>query len=253
MTSESRRPLVGIPACRRQLDPHPFHVVGEKYVNAVVDGAGGLPLLIPPLGDRLALDELLERIDGVLLTGSPSNVEPHHYGGSADDSVPPHDPERDATTLPLIRAVIRHAVPLFAICRGYQEVNVAYGGTLLPRVHEVAGKLDHREDKSGVLEDQYAPAHEVHLTQGGLLERIAGTDRVMVNSLHSQGIGRLGDGLIAEAFAPDGLVEAFRVADATAFALAVQWHPEWKVTENPFSLALFGAFGEACRRQASHR
>ena len=212
-----------------------------------------MPLLIPPLGSELDLDQMLERLDGILLTGSPSNLEPHHYGGGAADSVPPHDPQRDATTLPLIDRAVERAVPLFAICRGYQEVNVAFGGTLLPRMQEREDLLDHQEDYSQPLDCQYAPAHEVRLTSDGLLARLAGTERVMVNSLHSQGVDQLGLGLVTEAVAPDNLIEAFTVRDARAFALAVQWHPEWKVAKNPFSMAIFRAFGEACQQRCQRR
>ncbi len=219
---------------------------------AVLDGAEVMPVLIPPLGTRLDLGEVLSRLDGVMLTGSPSNVEPHHYGGTERDSVPPHDPERDATTLPLIRMIVERGLPLFAICRGSQEMNVAFGGTLLPRVHEAPGKMDHREDESQPLDVRYAPAHEVRLVEGGLLRQLAASDSAMVNSLHTQGVDRLGEGLVTEALAPDGLVEAFRVAEAGAFALAVQWHPEWKVREDAFSLSIFRAFGDACRERAAH-
>ena len=230
-----RRAVVGISACSKQLDPHPFYIVGEKYVNAVVKGADATPLLIPPLGASLDLDRVLESVDGILLTGSPTNLEPHHYGAKSDHSVPPHDPERDATTLPLIKRAVERAVPLLAICRGYQEVNVAFGGTLRPRVQECEGMLDHREDRTLALDRRYAPAHEVCLSRDGLLAGLAGTDRVMVNSLHGQGVAQLGAGLRVEAVAPDNLIEAFTVEATGAFALAVQWHPEWKVTENPFS------------------
>ena len=247
MSSAIRRPVVGISACRRQLSPHPFHIVGEKYVNAVVHGSNALPLLIPPLGAALDLDGVLDSVDGVLLTGSPSNLEPRHYGADSEDTVPPHDPDRDATTLPLIRRAVERQVPLFAICRGYQEVNVAFGGTLLPKVHEREGMLDHREDHTQPLDNQYAPAHEVRLSSGGVLARLAGGEAVRVNSLHGQGVDRLGQGLVIEARAPDGLVEAFTVQDAGAFSLAVQWHPEWKVTQDSFSMAIFAAFGDACR------
>ena len=243
----SQRPVVGISACRKQLDPHPFHVVGEKYVTAVVEGASATPMLIPPLGTALDLNHVLDCVDGVLLTGSPSNLEPRHYGADAAAAVPPHDPQRDATTLPLIERAVERGVPMFAICRGCQEVNVAFGGSLRPKVQECEGMLDHREDHSQPLDHQYAPSHEVRLRRGGMLERLAGTERVMVNSLHGQGVDRLGERLVVEALAPDNLVEAFTIAGASAFSLAVQWHPEWKVTENPFSMAIFGVFGDACR------
>ena len=245
------RPLIGITADRRVLGSHPFHVAGEKYARAVLDAAGGLPLLIPALAEELRLDELLARLDGILFTGSVSNVEPHLYSGPASAPGTLHDPARDATTLPLIRKSVAAGIPVFGVCRGFQEFNVAFGGTLHQKVHEVAGKLDHRDDETQPLEVQYGPAHEVRLEAGGVLRSLANSERVTVNSLHSQGIDRLADGLVVEARAPDGLVEAFRVAESAAFAMAVQWHPEWKVMSNPFAVALFAAFGDAARARAA--
>jgi putative glutamine amidotransferase len=230
---------------------HPFHMVGEKYARAVLDAAGAAPLLIPSLADELGFDELLERLDGLLFTGSPSNVEPHRYEGAPSAPGTLHDPARDATTLPLIRKAVRAGVPVFGICRGFQEMNVAFGGTLHQRLHEVPGHLDHRDDETQPLEVQYGPAHDVTLEPGGVLRSLAASDRIQVNSLHNQGIDRLGAELAVEARAPDGVIEAFRVRDAQRFALAVQWHPEWKVMSNPFSRALFAAFGQASRERAS--
>src|SRR5579863_8298074 len=249
----SARPLIGIPADRRMVGKHPFHLVGEKYARAVLEAAQAAPVLIPALAEELRFDELLERFDGLVFIGSPSNVEPLHYDGPPSDPGTLHDPARDATTLPLIRKAVAAGVPVLGICRGFQEVNVAFGGSLHQRVHEVPGHLDHRDDETQPLEVQYGPAHEVILEGGGLLRSLAGTDRVTVNSLHWQGIERLGQGLAVEARAPDGLVEAFRVEGAARFALAVQWHPEWKAMDNPLSRALFGAFGAACRARAESR
>jgi len=232
---------------------HPYHVVGDKYARAVLDAAGCLPLLIPALAHELGLDELLGRLDGVMFTGSYSNVEPHHYSGPPSDPGTLHDPARDATTLPLIRKAVAAGVPVLGICRGFQEMNVAFGGTLHQKVHEIEGKQDHREDTRLELDVQYGPAHEVVLAPGGLLGGLIGQDRIQVNSLHSQGIDRLGPGLVAEATAPDGLIEAFRVEQAKAFAIAVQWHPEWKAMSNPFSRALFAAFGAAARANMQTR
>jgi putative glutamine amidotransferase len=244
----SRKPLIGIPADRRLLGKHYFHVVGEKYIEAVSAGADAVPVLVPAIGPELDLGVLLDACDGLLLTGSESNVEPHQYGGP--DSVPGtlHDPDRDATTLPLIPRAIAAGLPVLAICRGFQEMNVAYGGTLWQRVHEVPGHMDHRDDEALPLDEQYGPAHEVILEPGGLLRKIAGCDRLQVNSLHWQGVQRLGNALTVEARAPDGLIEAFRVADTPTCALGVQWHPEWQFSGNQFSRALFAAFGRACRR-----
>lgn len=247
------RPLIGIPSDRRIVDPHPFHMVGEKYVNAVHDGAGGVPVLIPAIGDILDLDDMLSRIDGLFLTGSPSNVEPHHYEGEESRPGTWHDPERDATTLPLTQKALESGVPVFAVCRGFQELNVVLGGTLHQHVEEVQGYHNHREDPDDTLDVQYGPSHEVNLVEGGVLRELAGTGTVAVNSLHSQGVARLAGSVTVEAIADDGLIEAFRVDGAKAFALAVQWHPEWRVTEDAFSMSIFGAFGDACRDHARNR
>jgi putative glutamine amidotransferase len=247
------RPLIGIPADRRMVGAHAFHMVGEKYARAVLDAAGAAPLLIPSLAEELRFDELLERLDGLLFTGSPSNVEPRRYQGPPSAPGTLHDPARDATTLPLIRRAVDAGVPVFGICRGFQEMNVAFGGTLHQKLHEVPGHLDHRDDESQPLEVQYGPAHDVTLEPGGVLRSLATADRIRVNSLHSQGIEHLGEQLAVEARAPDGVVEAFRVREAPRFALAVQWHPEWKVMSDPFSRALFAAFGGAAAERAQSR
>ncbi len=248
----SRLPLIGIPADRRLYGKQYFHMVGEKYIEAVAAGAHAVPVLIPALGPALDLQGLLAGCDGLLLTGSASNVEPHRYGGPASEPGTLHDSSRDATTLPLIPQAIAHGLPVLAICRGFQEMNVAFGGTLCQRLHEVAGNLDHREDDTAPLEVQYGPAHEVLLEPGGVLREIAGTDRLRVNSLHWQGVQTLAGALRVEARAADGLVEAFRV-DGADFALGLQWHPEWQFAKNPFSSALFAAFGAACRARISRR
>jgi len=245
-------PLVGLPSDRKIIGPHPFLAVGEKYVRAVVDGAQATPVLLPSLAPPLDPVAWLDRLDGLLLTGAVSNIEPHHYQGGASWEGNPHDPARDANTLSLIPAALARGLPVLAICRGLQEVNVALGGSLHPKVHEVPGLADHREDVEAALEVQYGPAHAVRLATGGWLAQIAGDDSVRVNSLHGQGIDRLADGLIVEAISPDGLVEAFR-GPGPGFLLAVQWHPEWRVRDNAFYLGIFRAFGEACRRHAAQR
>jgi putative glutamine amidotransferase len=228
-------------------------MVGEKYVAAIRDGAGGVPFMIPSLGDSLDADDILSRLDGLLLTGSPSNVEPHHYDGEPSRPGTMHDPHRDETTLRLIDRALKTGIPLFAICRGYQELNVVLGGSLHQHVEEQPGYHDHRENPEEPLDVQYGPSHEVHLVEGGMLHSLAGADTVTVNSLHSQGVARLADGVTVEAVADDGLIEAFVVDGAPGYTLAVQWHPEWKVTENPFSLAMFKSFGDACREWASQK
>jgi putative glutamine amidotransferase len=245
----NKRPVIGIPADRRMIGPHPFHAVGEKYIAAVVQAADCLPLLIPVLETPLDVSEILERVDGIFFPGSPSNVEPNRYSGPPSVDGTLHDPHRDATTLSLIPRAVANGVPVLGVCRGFQEMNVAMGGTLHQRVHEVAGFDDHREDKEEPLDVQYGPAHDVVLEPGGLLKSLASADRIRVNSLHWQGVDRLGPDLAVEARATDGLVEAFRVKSAPSFALAVQWHPEWQVMSNPFSQALFAEFGRAARRK----
>ncbi|GMQ95589.1 MAG: gamma-glutamyl-gamma-aminobutyrate hydrolase family protein [Gammaproteobacteria bacterium] len=244
------KPIIGIPACRKLIPPHMFHAVGEKYITAITTAAGGVPLLIPALGGGLAIGRLLQSLDGFFFTGSPSNVEPHHYQGEASAEGTLHDPHRDATTLPLMSAAIDAGLPVFAVCRGFQEMNVVFGGSLHQKVQDLPGKMDHREDPRKPFDARYAPVHEVHLSAGGLLRKLLGAEVIEVNSLHSQGVDRLGEGLVVEATAPDGMIESFRVAEAPSLALAVQWHPEWQVMKNPQSRTLFEAFGDACRERA---
>src|SRR6267154_1162537 len=174
----SRLPLIGIPADRRLYGKHYFHMVGEKYIEAIAVGAGAMPVLIPALGSEMDLQSLLGACDGLLLTGSASNVEPHHYGGPASEAGTLHDPHRDATTLPLIPRAVAAGVPVLGICRGFQEMNVAFGGTLWQKLHEVPGHIDHREDKEQPLEQQYGAAHEIVLEPGGLLQRLAGSSTI---------------------------------------------------------------------------
>ena len=249
----SLKPVIGVPACRKNIDGQPFHAVGEKYLQALIDGADALPLIIPVMAEHLVIDDVLAQVDGVFLTGSLSNVEPRHYAGTPSDPGTLHDPDRDAATLPLTRRALTAGVPILAVCRGFQEVTVALGGSLHQKVHEVTGYHDHREPADAPLELRYGPSHEVNLVPGGLLSQLAGADKIMVNSLHSQGVARLPDGVTVEAVADDGLIEAFTVDEVPGFAVAVQWHPEWQLAKNPFSMALFGAFGDACRAYAGQR
>ncbi|CEM57989.1 gamma-glutamyl-gamma-aminobutyrate hydrolase family protein [Xanthomonas campestris] len=245
-------PLVGLPTDRSLHGPHPFLAAGEKYVRAVVEAAGAQPVLLPSLQPPLDAGAWLQRLDGLLLTGAVSNVEPHHYSDEPSWEGNPHDPARDATSLALIPQALARGLPVLAICRGLQEVNVALGGRLHQRVHEVPGLADHREDRSAPLDIQYGTAHPVQLQPGGWLAGMSDTAQVQVNSLHGQGIATLAAGLLVEATAPDGLIEAFR-GPGPGFLLAVQWHPEWRVTQHPFYRAIFQAFGEACRQYAAQR
>ena len=233
--------IVGIPACARFRNGHVWHETPARYAAAVEGAAGAIPIMIPPTGE--AQVAVLDRIDGLLVPGSPSNVHPGRYAG---ESLTPdlHDAARDATTLPLIRAALAKGVPVLAICRGIQELNVALGGTLHQRLHELPNRHDHRSGE-GPPERRYGPRHPVRLS--GNLAGIVGASEISVNSVHGQAIDRLAPGLVVEAVAPDGTIEAVRVTHARSFAYGVQWHPEWKYLEDPASLALFRAFGEACR------
>jgi putative glutamine amidotransferase len=248
------RLVVGIPACAKLVDEQPMHQTPARYAAAILGGVEALPVMIPPLGEMQL--GLLDHLDGLLVPGSQSNVHPTHYAGGESETPDFHDMERDHTTLPLIRAAVARGLPLLAICRGIQELNVALGGTLIQRVHECPGRLDHRGGL-GSLEQRYRPKHCVSVT--GRLAQIVGAERLMVNSLHGQAIDRLADRLVVEALAPDSTIEAVRLVlaapdggrssgtSADPWVLGVQWHPEWCYAENPDSMAIFRAFGDACR------
>lgn len=242
---QSHKPIVLVPACNRQLGDHPHHVVGKKYVDAV-RLAGAMPLVVPTAQPE-EFAALLDLADGVLLTGSASNVEPRHFGEAVRNPALPLDAARDAWTLPLVVQVLARGLPLFAICRGTQEVNVALGGSLHQAVHEVGPYRDHRAPAGAAAAQQYAPAHEVEVITGGVLGQIVDVRRFQVNSVHGQAVNRLAPGLRVEARAPDGLVEAFSVAEAKGFNLCVQWHPEWQAASDPQSMQMLQAFGRACR------
>ena len=241
-------PLVGIVCDRQRHKDGSFsHRVGGEYVRAVREAAHATPLLIPAT-DLPDMDRLLTRLDGLLLTGAPSNVAGWRYGETLPSGTA-LDEARDATSLALIPAAIAIGLPLLCICRGFQELNVALGGTLNPNV--AAGGLEHREDEMAPLPAQYAPAHPVAIVPGGILCALLAAQEVMVNSLHAQGIARLAPGLMAEAYAPDGLVEAASLPSAKSFLLGVQWHPEWDAVRDPVSQALFAAFGRAAESRAN--
>ena len=243
-----RHPIVIVPACVNRIGAQPYHTAQDKYLAAVLRGAACMPLVLPAFGAAVDLDAVFKIADGVMLTGAPSNVHPALYGQAVRDASLPQDRARDATTLPLIHAVLARGLPLLAVCRGFQEINVALGGTLHQAVQQVAGMRDHREQPAHTLEQQYGAAHRVTLTPNGrMAQMLGGADALMVNSLHGQGIDRLAAGLTVEARADDGLVEAFTVSAAPGFTLAVQWHPEWRFEDNPDALALLRAFGDACR------
>ena len=240
-----RPPVILLPSCQKMLGPYPSHTIGRKYVDAA-RLAGGLPLVVPP-ADPAELDTYLALADGVLLTGSPSNVHPSHFGEDVHNPALPLDPERDRWTLPVIRRVLALGMPLLAICRGTQEVNVALGGSLYQAVQDVGPFADHRSRDEDPVDVQYGPAHEVTVEPGGVLQALLGVPRFSVNSLHGQAVQRLADGLRVEARAPDGLIEAFSLPSAPGFNLCVQWHPEWQAASNPISMTLLQAFGQACQ------
>jgi len=235
---------VGIVCDRRISGDMPVHQANDEYIIAIRDGAGALPLLIPSTDAPLDIAAVLGAVDGLLFTGSPSNVAPSHYGTTARPGTE-MDERRDATTLPLLRAAITAGRPLLAICRGFQELNVALGGSLHQHVHEIPGRLDHREPEDLPLEVEYGPAHTIAITPNGLLARLCGLADANVNSLHHQGIDRLAPGLRIEATAPDGQIEAVSLDGAKAFLLGVQWHPEWRFARDPLSSAIFAGFGRA--------
>lgn len=246
-------PVVGIVCDRKKVGDHAFHMVGEKYIDAIREGSRALPLLIPVLTPPLPPQAILGLVDGLLFTGSTSNVSPQWYSGPPARRHTLLDEARDATAIPLLRAAEAEGVPTLCICRGFQELNVAFGGTLHQHLHEVQGFTDHRagEGKSA-LEEQYGPAHEVRIAPGGMFEELlpefGPNGRFEVNSLHGQGIDRLARRLRVEAEAPDGTIEAVSMDDARGFLLGVQWHPEWRHAGNPVSRAIFSAFGDAIRQ-----
>ena len=181
----SSKPVIGITADNRLISDHPYNIVQLKYITAISDVSDAVPLIIPAVGDRISSADILAAVDALLITGSASNVEPHHYSGEPSKPGTMHDPDRDDTTLPLIRAAVDAGVPLLAVCRGFQEMNVAFGGTLHQEVHEQADYDDHRQDKSLSIEEQYGPAHDVAFTDGGLLGQITGANSATLNSLHA--------------------------------------------------------------------
>jgi putative glutamine amidotransferase len=259
-----RRPVIGFVCDVTPVAGHVAHLVVEKYLYAVAVGANAVPILLPgrisdvdgtPAQQSLDYDELLSLVDGIFLPGSPSNVAPTLYGRPPEDQVLPADPNRDALSLGLIRAALAEGVPMLGVCRGCQEMNVAFGGTLHPKLHEVGQDLDHRYRKELPMAEQYAPVHEVALEPGGLFSSwVGGAGAWRVNSLHEQGVDRLASGMVVEARAPDGVVEAFRHPAAKRFTTAIQWHPEWRFGADALSTAIFKAFGDAARdRMATRR
>lgn len=247
-------PLIGVPANVRRFEPFEYHGVAASFLAPLIDYLGFQPIVIPALATPHMNEDLLNVLDGVLLVGAVSNVHPSNYGHEPEDESP-RDHQRDATTLPLVKTVVAKGLPLLGICRGMQEINVAYGGTLMQALHTKPGYLEHRgwvkhTDRDARIAHD---AHAVKTAAGGLLHRLTGDDDFMVNSLHEQGIGSLGAGVVAEAVAPDGTVEAITIADATTFALGVLWHPEIHYRTTPASMAIFNAFGDAAKKRRAAR
>ncbi len=250
-------PLVGVSSCRRNPEGSFYvHWCSEKYVEAVARGARAMPMIVPAAALQGVpddwIEELIPRLDGLMLTGSRTNVEPHHYGMDVFDG-DEADPHRDATFLPLTRAAIEAGVPVLAICRGIQELNVALGGSLIQKVHEVPGRIDHRADRSKPLPGRFDMRHKISIRPDGPLAQFAGGEEATVNSLHGQAIDRLGDGLVVEATADDGTIEAVSMPGARAFTMGVQWHAEWDFEDIPLYTTLIAAFGDAIHHRAAGR
>ena len=234
---------------------HRVHGTGAKNIDAVERFAGCVPVMLPALGERLDVEAFVERIDGLVLTGGRANVEPHHYDGPPFPDDEPIDPERDATALAMVRACVAAEVPVFGICRGIQEMNVALGGSLHYRLHLLDDKDDHRMPRHDdvTVEEIFKLRHAVRLTRGGLFERLVGASEVLVNSLHGQGIDDLADALEVEAVTADGVIEGVRLRNDRTFTVGVQWHAEWKPEEHELSRRLFEEFGRAARARVRCR
>jgi putative glutamine amidotransferase len=251
------KPLIGISCCTKQFGVFgmPNHAASDTYVRATDEVIGAVAVLLPANGPAADIETLLDRLDGIVLTGSRSNVQPTLYDGPPHAEGTPEDPARDGFTMPLIRAAIARGVPLLAICRGFQELNVALGGSLHQRLQDLPDRMDHSTPMQPSSRVRQGKAHAIRVTPGGWLHRLAGATDIAVNSLHNQGIDQLAPGLIAEGIAPDGLIEAVRVVacqagPAVGFAVGVQWHPEYDWRTDALSRAIFEQFGAAVRAYA---
>ncbi|MDE8346433.1 MAG: gamma-glutamyl-gamma-aminobutyrate hydrolase family protein [Acidocella sp.] len=241
--------LVGISCCRKAFGVFGMlnHAASDTYVRAVDQLVGGAPVLIPANGESADISTLLDRLDGIILTGSRSNVAAKFYGGPAQrPDEAPEDSERDQVTLPLIRGALNRGTPVLAICRGLQELNVALGGTLHQRVQDIEGRIDHSMPMQSHGAVRTGKAHYVSLRSGGILATIIQSDLLAVNSLHNQGIDCLARGLLVEARATDGTVEAIS-GTSGGYLLGVQWHPEYDFDHDDASKRIFESFGTAVR------
>ena len=247
------KPLVGISCCTKLFGAFGMnnHAASDTYVRATDQVVGAVPVLLPANGAKADIASLLARLDGIILTGSRSNVLPELYEGPLHAEGTPEDPMRDAVTLPLIRAAVAKGVPVLAICRGLQEFNVALGGTLHQRLQDLPGRIDHSTPMQPNPRVRQAKAHSLRIVPGSWMHRVAGATTIAVNSLHNQGIDRLAHGLVAEAVAPDGTIEAIRAFNAPGFAVGVQWHPEYDFETDQVSAAIFASFGRAVAEYAS--
>ncbi|MFP1644041.1 gamma-glutamyl-gamma-aminobutyrate hydrolase family protein [Pontitalea aquivivens] len=248
------RPVVGVIGNAYEInDRYPVHAGGTMNSEAVAQVADCVPLVIPADPRLVRVEDLLAVCDGFLLTGGRPNVHPSEYGQEETPAHGAFDRARDAVALPLIRACVDRGQPVFGICRGFQEVNVAMGGTLHPEIRDLPGRMNHRMPPEGTLEESFALRHIVRLTEGGCFHQILGATEVMTNTLHGQGICQPGPRVVIEGRAEDGTPEAIHVADAPGFTLSVQWHPEWNAADDPVSRPLFRAFGDAVRAWAAAR
>lgn len=249
------RPVIGVIANSHRIESRLVQQVGDRYLQAVAEVAEGLPLIFPGCPDLTPADDLLGTVDAIMLIGGRSNVHPRHFGREPSPKHEPYDMRRDDLSLALVRACVAQGVPLLGVCRGMQEMNVAFGGTLHPEIRELPGRMNHRMPRleTGEIhpdpEVLFAERHDVRLTPGGALSRLIGASSIRVNSLHGQGIIDLGSRVVVEGVAEDGTIEAISIADAPAFALGVQWHAEYAAQTNAVNRALFQAFGEAARRR----
>ncbi|WP_341304285.1 gamma-glutamyl-gamma-aminobutyrate hydrolase family protein [Pseudomonas sp. TMP25] len=248
-----RKPVVLMSMGTQERKGHAYQVMTHKYITPLAELSGCIPLLAPSCCGADDLDQYLSMVDGVYLTGAGSNIDPALYGQKNKTPSKSQDKSRDLFDIPLIRAALKRGIPLFAVCRGMQEINVALGGTIHQKAYEVSGLNDHREDSNDPVAVQYGDSHTVQALPGSWFAELMGDVAFPVNSLHGQALDQLGEGIEALAFAEDGLVEAIHLPGAEQFTLAVQWHPEWQAAQNPHSVKIFQAFGEACREHAAQR